>query len=89
MGDNLTLNLRSLMNEYMRRALKVLGYGIIWVFVLSIRIQGRTIFHYANNILVQNRIVAAIDETLSDGVDAVFSKVSNSFNSLTGNEKKI
>lgn len=37
-----------------------------WIFVFSIRWNGRTVFSYGNELLVQNRIVSAIDESLSE-----------------------
>ncbi len=77
------------MSDTSKKILRILGFGVLWVFILSVRIGGKTIFHYANNVLVQNRIVAAIDQTLVDGYDAVIAKVASTYNSVTGLEKKL
>lgn len=76
------------MSDSVKKVLKILGVGVIWIYVLSIRIGGETLFHYANDVLVQNRIVEAIDHTLADGVDAVWNKAKLGFNGVTGNEKR-
>lgn len=54
----------------MRDLIKKIVYWLIvasfWVFVLSINVQGRTVFSYANEALVQNRFVQAIDQEMGD-----------------------
>ncbi len=77
------------MSDTTKRILKVLGVGVIWVFALSIRVQGRTLFYYANDFLVQNRIVAAIDQTLGDGVDAIYMKLGSAYDSVMGGDSKM
>ncbi len=48
-----------------KEALKWLGRtsisAIFWVFILSIRYDGRTLFSYANNFLVQNSFLQVVD----------------------------
>ena len=39
---------------------------IAWIFCLSVRIGDRTIFDHAHGVLVENRVVSAIDQELSD-----------------------
>lgn len=39
---------------------------IAWIFCLSVRIGDKTIFAHAHGVLVENRIVSAIDQELSD-----------------------
>ena len=40
--------------------------GMLWVFILSAQWDGRTLFSYAHNTLVQNTIVQAIEDEASD-----------------------
>ena len=72
------------MSETVKRVLKTMGFGIIWVYVLSIRIGGGTLFSYANDILVQNSIVEAIDHTMADSVEDVAARISQTFRSWKG-----
>jgi hypothetical protein len=39
---------------------------IMWVFILSVRWDGRTMFSYANDILVQNALVQTLDEEMAE-----------------------
>jgi len=79
------------MSDTTKRSLRILGVGVIWVYVLSIRVGGQTLFGYANDILVQNPIVEAIDHTLADAVDSLANRVSTAFRSWkgTGDEANI
>ena len=54
------------MNEIIKWVLKFALYATFWVFLLSINFQGRTLFSYANETLVQNSVVQAVDEELAD-----------------------
>ncbi|SME89698.1 hypothetical protein [Pseudobacteriovorax antillogorgiicola] len=40
--------------------------AVFWVFVLSINYDGRTLFSYAHETIIQNDIVRALDEELED-----------------------
>ena len=40
--------------------------AVLWVFLLSIRWDGRTLFSYAHETLVQNAVVQAVDEEIAD-----------------------
>lgn len=53
------------MRDHLKRLGKFALTFIMWVFILSIRVDGRTIFSHANDVLVQNSIVAAIDSELA------------------------
>lgn len=75
------------MSDKTKKILKILGIGVIWVYVLSIRVSGHTLFYYANDILVQNQIVEAIDQTLADGYHSLANKMTLSINGLKGGEK--
>lgn len=51
------------------RLFKVVRWAVIacaWIFVLSIKVNGKTLFYYGNDILVQNRVVQAIDSQVTD-----------------------
>lgn len=72
------------MNDKSKKALKTLSVGVVWVYVLSIRIGGNTIFSYANDILVQNRIVEAIDRSFADAMDTIVDNAKLTFHSITG-----
>jgi hypothetical protein len=47
-------------------------------------VGGQTLFHYANDILVQNQIVEAIDRQLADSVQDARDLASQTFNKLSG-----
>lgn len=53
------------MNDIFKWIGQFFMHMIIWVFILSIRWDGQTMFSYANNILVQNALVQTIDEELA------------------------
>jgi hypothetical protein len=59
------------MNDLVKKAAKISGIGILWVFLLSINVNGRTMFSYANDILVQNSLVRMLDEELAGLWDKV------------------
>ena len=54
--------------------------AIFWIFILSIRVDNRTLFSYANNFLVQNSFLEIVDtvaDTLynvSDAAKSTFSE---------------
>ena len=39
---------------------------VVWIFCLSLRVGDKTIFDHAHGVLVENRIVSAIDQELSE-----------------------
>lgn len=39
---------------------------VAWIFCLSIRIGNKTVFDHAHGVLVENRIVHAVDQEISD-----------------------
>ena len=39
---------------------------VAWIFCLSLRVGDKTIFDHARGVLVENRIVSAIDQELSE-----------------------
>lgn len=72
------------MSDKVKKVLRILGIGAIWVYVLSVRIGGQTIFYYANDILVQNRIVESIDHSFADAMDTIVHNAKLTFHSITG-----
>ena len=54
------------MNDLLRWSAKLVGSAVFWVFVLSMRFEGRPLFYQANDIFVQNTVVRTIDEGLTD-----------------------
>jgi hypothetical protein len=74
------------MSDRMKYVLRCLGVGIVWVYILSIRVGGQTLFHYANDILVQNHIVEAIDRQLAEAVQDVGTLASRTLDKLSGRQ---
>lgn len=68
-------------------ALKFLGralvWGLVWVFILSIRVENRNLFAYANEYLVQNALVRTVDEHATRLWHKTFSRVRVSLNELS------
>lgn len=60
------------MNDFMKWCFKLVFNAILWVFILSINWNGRTMFSYAHATLVDNAVVRAFDEQLA----VMWSKVS-------------
>jgi hypothetical protein len=72
------------MRDSLQSVLKLALHGVIWVFVLSIRIEGRTLFSHAHGILVNNPVVAAIETQVSKGIRAAFDMASGQARRLLG-----
>ena len=53
------------MEAIIKGLFKFLLHGIFWTFLLSININQRPIFSYANDFFVQNSLVQAADEKLA------------------------
>lgn len=77
------------MSDRTKKILRFFGMGVLWVYLLSIRVGGETIFHYAHDILVENQIVEAIDRQLGETYDSTIKVAGNAFNRITGREKAI
>lgn len=86
------------MRERLKAFGRILFHGVIWVFVLSIRVDGRTLFHHANDVLVNNQIVAAIEsqatrafnaacEFASSGASRLADRISKGFGGLNGQNR--
>ena len=77
------------MSDRTKNILKFFGLGILWVYILSVRVGGQTIFHHANDILVQNQIVEAIDRQLAEACDSALRTAGNAFEKLSGRGKSM
>ncbi len=51
-------------NDLLKWLFRTCLLGIFWVFFLSIHVEGRTLFSYANETLVENQLVRTADEEL-------------------------
>ena len=76
------------MREYLAKGGKLALTAILWVFILSITVNGRPLFHYANDFFVQNSIVAAIDEELSNLWHRVSETARITYDKVTAREEK-
>ncbi len=54
------------MKDNLKRILRWSFIACFWVFAFSVRWEGRTLFSHLHGVLVENKIVAAIDESLAD-----------------------
>jgi len=73
-----------LMSDRTKNILKFLGMGVLWVYILSVRIGNETLFHRANNILVKNQVVEAIDRQFAEAYEGVSKQASDVFARLSG-----
>ncbi|MEI6834954.1 MAG: hypothetical protein WCL28_13280 [bacterium] len=77
------------MSDRTTKVLKFLGMGVLWVYILSIRIGQETIYYHAHDILVENHIVDAIDRQLADAYDGAAKFASNTFSRLSGRDNSL
>ena len=54
------------MKEQLKRLIRFAFIACFWVFLFSIRWEGKTLFSYLHSTLVENKIVGAVDETLGE-----------------------
>jgi hypothetical protein len=77
------------MSDRTKTVLKFFGMGVLWVYILSIRVGSETIFYHAHDILVENQIVEAIDQQLADAYEGVVNLASNTFDRISGRTKNL
>ena len=77
------------MSDRVKNTLKFLGTGVLWVYILSIRVGGSTIYHHASEILVKNQIVEAIEREISDAATSVTRLASDGFAKISGRTKTL
>lgn len=56
------------MDGFGKSFLKFMLAGLVWVYVLSIPINGQAIFFPIRSVLVQNQAVAALDKEVREGL---------------------
>ena len=54
------------MNDILKWTGKVFLQMVLWVFILSISWNGRTLFDRAHELLVRNALVSSVDQELAD-----------------------
>ena len=57
---------------------------VVWIFCLSIRIGDKTIFDHAHGVLVENRIVHAVDEEISDLLHSISKTARVAYRRISG-----
>ena len=66
---------KSLFNEVAMETLKKIGkfvaVGVLWIFVLSVRVEDERLFDKAHGVLIENPVVRTLDQKLAEGVDAL------------------
>ena len=60
-----------MMNSILKVILKLVLQMVVWVFVLSISWNGRTLFDRAHDVLVDNSVVEEIDAKLGEVWDSM------------------
>ncbi len=77
-----------MINDVFKWIMRTTLIAVFWVFALSITYNGKTLFNYANNALVQNELVYFLDGQLGD----IWSKISETarvtYNQVTKSEPK-
>lgn len=69
------------MNDIFKWIGKFLLQFVLWIFILSINLNGKTLFKHGNEFLVQNALVQSLDEELAD----LWSRVSETARLTFGN----
>jgi hypothetical protein len=54
------------MKERLKKICLWLAQGVLWLFIFSVHVQGRTLFDHGHEIFVQNRFIQALDEELAE-----------------------
>lgn len=67
--------------------LKIGLSAVIWVFILSIEIGGRSLFSYANEYLVDSTLVHSIDDELAKIWDRISKTAETAFSGRSPTEK--
>lgn len=76
------------MKEHLKKLGRISIQGLIWLFVFSITINGRTLFSHGHSIFVDNQVVAAIDDQATDLFYRVIKTVQVTYRTMTGQEGK-
>ncbi|MGE0173874.1 MAG: hypothetical protein AB7T49_13850 [Oligoflexales bacterium] len=76
------------MNDFIKWILRTTLIGVAWVFLLSVTVNGRTVFSYANNTLVQNNFVQMLDQELTTLWFKVYNTARITFDQMTNPDRK-
>ena len=77
------------MNEILKWLIKLSVSGVFWVFCLSVTVEGRTVFSYAHNYLINNTFVEMLDGELADLWSKVYKTARTTFSENQEIEKKL
>lgn len=76
------------MSDLIRWAVRNAAVAVLWVFILSITVNDRSLFAHANRFLVQNRVVAMVDEGLGELWTRVYETARATLQDLSGTEER-
>ena len=77
------------MSYRIKRLTRYVLIFIAWIFCLSVRIGDQRIFDHAHGVLVDNRIVYAVDQEISDLWQRISMTVRGAYARISGNEEEI
>ena len=75
------------MNNIFKWLARTLGQAVLWVLFLSISIQGRTIFSYAHEIIVQNPVTQMVDAQVTEAWERLYAAAQQTFSESDGTER--
>ncbi|MFK7825540.1 MAG: hypothetical protein AB8G05_15425 [Oligoflexales bacterium] len=67
---------------------KIFVHLVVWVFILSIQWDGRTLYDRAHEVLVDNPVIDLVDEELKDLWDKVSATAESTYAKLRKEENK-
>ena len=62
--------------------------GVMWVFILSISLKGRTLFERGHDIFVDNRVVSYLDDQVELLINNTEKVIKTSLSQFTKNSKQ-
>ena len=77
-----------MIQDLIKWLIKIFMHLVVWVFILSIQWDGRTLYDRAHEILVDNPLVDLVDEELKDLWDKVSATAESTYAKLRKDEKK-
>lgn len=77
-----------MINDFFKWLCKTTFIAVIWVFVFSINIKGKTIFSHSNEVLVQNQFVSMLDEELGRLWFKISETARLTFRSVSGQDEE-
>ncbi|NRA44083.1 MAG: hypothetical protein HRU09_03895 [Oligoflexales bacterium] len=77
-----------MIQDLIKWLVKIFLHLVVWVFILSIQWEGRTLYDRAHEILVDNPLVDLVDEELKDLWDKVSATAASTYAKLKSEENK-